>query len=49
MEELTPKAGNGQARQRGQPRVGSGCVGNYPSWEWLSTRSGRAQGRGAKS
>lgn len=30
VPEPTPKGADGQARQRGQPRVGGGCVGNYP-------------------
>ena len=30
VPEPTPKGANGQARQRGQPRVGGGCFGNDP-------------------
>lgn len=30
MEELSPKGADGQARQRGQPRVGGGLIGNHP-------------------
>lgn len=30
VQELTPNGAEGQARQRGWPRVRGGCVGNLP-------------------
>lgn len=43
MQGLAPKGADGQARQRGQPRVGSGCVRSHPQLGWLYTKCRGAQ------